>query len=243
MIPLVMALAAVVLTAFYMTRLLSEVFLGKPRSKEADHAHENSAVMTAPLVILAVCSVLLGFLGTPAWPWLQSALTGKSVEPRSLVEGASLIVLSVILVCTGLGAGWALYGRHLRQSSTAADPLESSWPRAFAFSGARFRFDELYAAVFGRLNRALAALSDWLDRRFWGGIVDLVGRFGETAGHFNRETDDEGLNTGFNAASEELRSVGKLYSRMQTGEAHGYLRIMAVGFVVLAILAMMGGAK
>ena len=242
-VPLVMALAAVVLTAFYMTRLLAEVFLGKPRTKDAEHAHENSAVMTIPLVILATCSILLGFIGTPAWPWLQSALTGTRVEAHSLLEGASLIVLSVLLVCTGLGAGWALYGRRLRQTVSAADPLERSFPRAYAFAAARFKFDELYAAVFGRLNSGLAALSDWMDRKVWGGIVNLVGRFSETAGHFNKETDDEGLNTGFNAASEELRSVGKLYSRTQTGEAHGYLRLMAVGFVVLAILAMLGGAR
>jgi NADH-quinone oxidoreductase subunit L len=63
------------------------------------------------------------------------------------------------------------------------------------------------------------------------------------AGRFNKETDDEGLNTGFNAASEELRTVGKFYSRAQTGEAHGYLRILALGFVVLAILAIMGGGR
>ncbi len=242
-IPLVIALAAVVLTAFYMTRLVAEVFLGKARSKEADHAHENSAVMTVPLVLLAACSVILGFLGTPVWPWLQSTLTGLPMEKHSLLEGASLIVLSVLLVCSGLGAGWALYARRLRQSAAAEDPLESTWPRAFAFAGARFKFDELYAATVGRLNLSFAALSDWMDSNVWGGLINLLARFGETAGHFNKETDDEVLNTGFNAASEEIRSVGKLYSRAQTGETHGYLRIVALGFVVLAILAMMGGAR
>ena len=42
-------LAAVILTAFYMTRLVAETFFGSARSEEASHAHENSAVMTVPL--------------------------------------------------------------------------------------------------------------------------------------------------------------------------------------------------
>lgn len=242
-LPLIMALAAVVLTAFYMTRLVAEVFLGKPRTAAAQHAHESPGVMTVPLILLAACSILIGFLGTPAWPWLESALTGTPVEAHSLLEGASLIVLSVLLVCTGIGAGWALYARRPRETAEAIDPVEAAFPRAFAFAAARMKFDELYAATVGRLNTAFASLAAWMDRRVWGGVIDLVARFGEMAGRFNKETDDEGLNTGFNAASEELRTVGKFYSRAQTGEAHGYLRILALGFVVLAILAIMGGGR
>ncbi len=67
-LPLFMGLAAVVLTAFYMTRLLAEAFFGPPRTTAAAHAHESPVVMTVPLVILAVFAVVLGFIGTPAWP-------------------------------------------------------------------------------------------------------------------------------------------------------------------------------
>ena len=44
------------------------------------HPHESPAVMTAPLVILAVFAMLLGFLGTPAWPWFQSFLDGTHAD-------------------------------------------------------------------------------------------------------------------------------------------------------------------
>ena len=73
-LPFFAGLAAVVLTAFYMTRLVAETFLGRPRGDDAAHAHESPAVMTVPLVLLAACAVLLGFLGTPWWPWLQRTL-------------------------------------------------------------------------------------------------------------------------------------------------------------------------
>src|SRR6185436_18997787 len=48
-LPFFIGLTAVVLTAFYMTRLVAETFFGTARSDAASHAHESPAVMTAPL--------------------------------------------------------------------------------------------------------------------------------------------------------------------------------------------------
>jgi NADH-quinone oxidoreductase subunit L len=242
-LPLYVGLAAVVLTAFYMTRLLCELFMGAPRSPEAAHAHESPAVITVPLIVLAVGAVALGFLGTPAWPWLQSRLTGEAIPARSLLEGGGLMALSIVLVATGLGAGWALYGRRPRASAASADPLEAAAPRLFAFLGARMKFDELYAATLGRLNAFGAALADFLDRWVWGGAVALLAGLGEFTGSVNCEVDEAGLNTGFKAVSERIRGAGRAYSRAQTGEPQGYLRTLAVAFVILALLILMGAGR
>jgi len=242
-LPLYAGLAGVVLTAFYMTRLLCEVFWGAPRSPAPAHAHESPAVMTLPLVALAVGAIALGFLGTPAWPWLQSRLTGKDVPAHSLLEGGSLMALSVVLVATGLGAGWALYGRRPRVSAADPDPLAAAAPRTFAFLGARMKLDELYAATLGRLNSFGAALADILDRWVWGGAVSLLALLGEFTGFVNRGVDEGGLNAGFDSVSERIRGAGRAYSRAQTGEAHGYLRTLAIAFVVLALLVLLGGGR
>jgi NADH-quinone oxidoreductase subunit L len=242
-IPMIVALVAVVLTAFYMTRLMAEVFFGHGRTESAEHAHENSAVMTVPLVVLAVCSIAVGFVGTPAWPWLQSTLTGQHVHPHSLLEGAGLLALSVVLVALGLGAGWALYGRRLRATAGARDPLEAAAPKTIAALAARLGFDEAYAATFGRLNDAFAALTDVAERCVWGGITSFLGKFGAFLGLVTRESDEEGINGGFDAGSDGLRGAGKLYSRSQTGDAHAYLRSIAVGFVVLVLVVTLGGLR
>ena len=242
--PFYAALIGVVLTAFYNTRLISEVFFGHGRSHAAEHAHENSAVMTTPLVILAFFAVVLGFLGTPAYPWLQARLAGETaVHGHSLLDGVGLMVLSIVLVAAGVGAGWMLYGRklRLRAKATAPDPLATAAPRTHAFLGARLQFDEFYAATFGALNAFLATAADWLDRYVWGGIVAFLALLGEFSGTVNREADEQGLNAGFDATSEKLRGTGLAYSRAQTGDAHGYLRFLAVGFVVLALIAIFGG--
>jgi NADH-quinone oxidoreductase subunit L len=241
-LPLIAGLMAVGLTAFYMTRLVAEVFFGSARSDAAEHAQENSAVMTGPLVILGVGALLLGFIATPAWPWLQSKLTGEEIHPESIFEGAGLLVLSIVLVFTGIGAGWYLYGRRLRRDAFAPDPLATAVPGVFAALAAKLGFDELYAATVGRANALLATVADGLDRWVWGGMVSLLARLGEVTGAFNREADDDGLNYGFDRVSESVRGTGRAYSRAQTGETHGYLRTIAIAFVVLALVVLLGGA-
>src|SRR6185295_17019683 len=60
------------LTAFYMFRLLFLTFTGELRASPevAHHIHESPAVMTAPLVVLAVLSVVGGWIGLPeGWLW------------------------------------------------------------------------------------------------------------------------------------------------------------------------------
>ena len=240
-LPLYAGLTAVVLTAFYMTRLMAEVFFGKARSEESSHAHENSAVMTVPLVLLAIGAILLGFLGMPSHPWLQSQLMGSEVEAHPIFEGAGLMILSIVLVGGGMGLGWFLYGRSPRLAAGSPDPLVATSPRVMDFLGARLKFDELYAATFGRLNTFGAAFSDFMDRNVWGGLVNFTGRFGLFSGWFSRDTDEGGLNAGFDATSGGLRGTGTFYSKRQSGDAHGYLRVMGLGFVVLVIVVMMGG--
>ena len=89
-VPFYLGVVGVLLTAFYMTRQVFYVFFGEPReiagSNHAPHSataaatgtpHESPAVMTIPLVILAGCTMLLGLIGTPAWPWFDAFLDGS----------------------------------------------------------------------------------------------------------------------------------------------------------------------
>ena len=243
-LPFYAAVLGVVLTAFYNTRLMAETFFGRPRSPAAEHAHENGPAMTTPLVLLAIGAVLLGFLGTPAWPWLQANLLGEAgVRGESLLDGAGLMGLSVVLVALGLGAGWYLYGRITRSSASAPDPLATEAPGLFAALAAKLGFDEFYAATVGRLNDLVAALANGLDRWVFGGLVNFLARLGVFTGTVNRQVDEDTLNDGFDRVSAGVRGSGRRYSRAQTGEAHGYLRVMAVAFIVLALVLVMGGAR
>lgn len=242
-LPFGIALVGVVLTAFYMTRLVIEVFFGTARGEGAAHAHESPAAMGVPLTVLAVAAVGLGWLGLPNWPWLQRALHGGEWEAHALGEGVMLMAVSTGLVLLGVGAGWWCYGRTRRKDAKALDPLARFWPAGHAALAARLYLDEAYAATVGRLFGGLAGLAAFFDRWIWGGAVNAAGRTAETVGAVNRAVDEDGLNAGFDHSSEHIRGTGQRYSRAQTGDAQGYLRVVAVGLAVVALLLIWGGVR
>ena len=71
----IIVLFTAALTAFYMFRLIGLTFYGKPRYNEKNiKPHESPKVMTVPLIILAVLSVVGGFIGFPRYLGLPNAL-------------------------------------------------------------------------------------------------------------------------------------------------------------------------
>src|SRR5881296_2942904 len=88
-LPYYLLLIGVLLTALYMTRQIIYVFFGD-RRVASQHAHESARVMTMPLIVLAICAILLSVVLTPAWPWLHDYLTGTAarVELVGLIQPA-----------------------------------------------------------------------------------------------------------------------------------------------------------
>lgn len=241
--PFAFALAAVALTAFYSTRLVALTFLGEARSESAQHAHENAATMTVPLAVLAAFAIGLGFLGTPAWPWLTATLSGEAAAfaPGELAHGVGLMALSIALVGAGFGLGWALYLRQPRRTAAELDPIQRGAPKLFAALAARLHLDAFFRATFVRAGEWFAAMSAWLDRWVWGGAVRGTAALSEAVGLTTRQSDDEAIDGGFDAGCEGLRETAALYRRTQSGEVQGYLRAVAAAFVVLALILLLGG--
>ncbi len=135
--PYFLLLFGAILTAFYMTRQVSYVFFGKPRTREASYAHESPAAMTMPLVILAFFAIALGVIGTPAWPWFRSFLEGHaaSVELAKFAEPEFLALLatSAVIVLLGLGLGWLIYGSkspHRKLPTLSKEQCRPCGPRS-----------------------------------------------------------------------------------------------------------------
>ena len=133
--------------------------------------------------------------------------------------------------------------RITRTNASAPDPLAQRAPGVFAALAAKLGFDEFYAATVGRLNDLLAALAQGLDRWVFGSLVNFLAELGVFSGTVNRQVDEDTLNDGFDTVSASIRDSGRVYSKAQTGEAHGYLRVIAVAFIVLALVLVMGGAR
>ena len=229
-IPYYLVLVGVVLTAFYMMRQMLYVFFGR-RTGSAVHAHENRSNMTIPLIVLAAGTVGLSLILTPAYPWLNDYLSGKTshFDPGELFH--PLILVSAALVAGGLGAGFFLY-----RNVGDIDPLERTSPAVFRFLANRMWLDELYAATVIRLARTASKVADWMDRYVWDGIVRLVGAIGHWLGIITRQVDERGINAGVDGGAHGTRGFGGLISRGHSGQVQTYLGAIAFGMVALFIL-------
>ena len=149
-VPFYLGAIGALLTAFYMTRQVCYVFFGTRRrgpvpepivpaetaaSDPPEAAHESPAAMTVPLMLLAVFAVLLGFIGTPAWPWLQAFLEMRhaGLDFGQMAEDGlvPLMVASSLLVFAGLDLGWWMYGRRPIRHAGDPDALERLQPALF----------------------------------------------------------------------------------------------------------------
>ena len=140
------AVLVALLTTFYMTRLFIVAFMGKPRSSHAEQAKESPAVMTVPLLVLAVPSVLAGYFNAHA--------------PNPLVLAASLVV-----VVFGMLVANSVY------SGAKADPIPSKLGLLAKAVRNRFWFDEVYQWFIDKVQENLAKLADAIDRWVIAGLL------------------------------------------------------------------------
>jgi NADH-quinone oxidoreductase subunit L len=252
--PFYLGVTGALLTAFYMTRQVCFVFFGKNRAggSEAvahEHAtaeppHESPRVMTVPLMILAVFAVLLGFIGTPAWPWFQSYLSGASasVEIRELFHGAAFftMLLSTTIVAIGIGLGWWFYGKSPAQTSDEMDVLEELRPDIFTLLKNKFYVDEFYEMTVIRLNAWFAWFCDSLDYWVWNGAVLAISYLVIGCAWLDRFIDEYVVNLGFDLGCRGVAGGGKLFSWFQNGQVQNYLRVIGVALAALTLVLIWG---
>jgi NADH-quinone oxidoreductase subunit L len=247
------------LTAFYMTRQVYYVFGGKSRlvgTRHLHHAadstdttpttlitpHESAAVMTIPLLILAAFAMLLGLIGTPAWPWFQSFLGGNPAEVNfAAFSDAGLLpvmALSSLLVFLGLGLGWWFYGRTPIENAQELDVLGRLQPQIFAVLGHAFYVDALYGATIVRLNAWLSRVCDWFDRWVWNGAVQTVSHFVLGFAWLDNFVDTRVVNSGFDEGCRDISRGAQILSRLQGGRVQTYLRMIGFALIVLVLFLL-----
>jgi NADH-quinone oxidoreductase subunit L len=193
------------MTAFYMTRLMCLTFWGKSRVAKSVHPHESPALMTIPLVVLGLLSLVGGWIGIPKV--ISSILPG---EPGNLLEHWLEPVIKVIpnmehgepsLEWTLMGISVtlailsALVARHFYlKNPDMAQKLVVSLGPVYRLVSKKYLVDEIY---FGFLINPLIETSkglwyyidvNFIDRcTYW--VADLV----RGAGSFVRSTQNGNL--------------------------------------------------
>jgi len=164
--------ATALMTAFYMFRLMYLTFHGRPRmSHDAEHhIHESPLSMTAPLVVLAICAIVAGWLGWPHSLGGSDRFT-KFLEPVFATEaqvleeqgkagqvaagekeeghntGTEWLLMGLSLAAAGIGWGmaWRSY-RHADKGYT--EPIAVATPPVYDVLLHKYYVDEGYDYVF-----------------------------------------------------------------------------------------------
>ena len=152
------------LTAFYMFRIYLVTFWGDYRSDHARHAHEAPPVMWIPLAILAVLSVVAGYV-----PMAQFVSIGAEHAGHHGINFAIAIPATVAAL---LGTGMALL--LYTGSGSRADAVARSLGGVYTVVKQKFYVDEVYLFVTHRLifnlvSRPIA----WFDRTVVDGGVNV----------------------------------------------------------------------
>ncbi|MEJ2367165.1 MAG: NADH-quinone oxidoreductase subunit L [Acidobacteriota bacterium] len=188
--------AAALLTAFYMFRLVYLTFFNSDRVDEETrhHIHESPKVMTIPLWVLGIGSVIVGYVGLPkAWlgghenfweRWFgpvlyhpHTALAEHAVEHSAGAEWAAM-GLSVVVALIGLGLAALWY----RRETAAPSRLALALPRFYRLVLNKYFVDELYFAAFIRPFVKLSEFAAAVDRWIVDGAVNVAGYSNEVLG-------------------------------------------------------------
>src|SRR4051794_12186987 len=185
------ALVGAGVTAYYMTRLMIMTFFGEKRWADGAHPHESPRVMTFPMILLAIGSVVAGALLTLIGDGLQGFLepvAGKSAEVGSHTVSPLVLTLITLLVVAGGAVAAGLQYAQKRVPLTA--PTDVS-PVVVAARRDLYG-DAVNEAVFMRPGQYLTRFLVFFDNRGIDGFVRGTAAFiGGTSGRARR------LQTGF----------------------------------------------
>jgi NADH-quinone oxidoreductase subunit L len=233
-----LALAAF-LTAFYTMRQITLTFLGEPRTRAAEHAHETPRTMTIPLIILAVFAVAFGWVGLPEWftfglhlNWFHEFVGGTLAEHPGVVEFSWIPVLtSLVVALGGLLFGWLVYRnvKSATEDKLQIPVLKNKW-----------YFDEIYTFLFikpaGWVAEKFAYL--FMDQKVIDGLLHGVARVALSIGHvfryyFDKPVINEFLGDGSGAV---VKASGRGMRKIQAGRIQYYMLASVAVFLLVAVV-------
>jgi NADH-quinone oxidoreductase subunit L len=232
-------------TAFYMGRQIWMVFFGEPRHEAAAHAEESPRVMTVPLMVLAVLSVLGGYLNFPTLgtyiapgahtltEWLGHTLGEmEKGELNGLVAS-----VSTVLALFAIYFSWLIYGRNPLKKDEI-DPLKRSLGPIFTGMENKWFVDELYQAIiltpYTKISYFLADVIDW---QFWHDFVHetvIAGSYNWLSNiALNEYADQKGIDGFANNLGTWTQNLSATLRKIQNGFVRSYALSVLVGVVVI----------
>jgi NADH-quinone oxidoreductase subunit L len=210
-------------TSFYMFRMLYLTFYGKFRgtAEQEHHLHESPPSMTIPLVVLAILSIVGGFIGVPevlgGHHWLEHFLapvfeSSTAIMPEAHLSSSTEISLMIASVGGALLALIYAYIRYVKKVRVPAADNEER-PGLVSLSYHKFYIDEIYDWL---IRKPLDALSVFFYK-----VVDLL--------------IIDGFVNGLGKVSVKSSKGLRL---LQTGNVGFYIFMMVVGIIAILVYSL-----
>lgn len=207
-----LGVVAAMMTAFYMFRLYFLTFSGSFRGTEEQHhhLHESPAAMTMPLVVLAILSIVGGYVGLPEVmsehnalaEYLKPVVSNFGEHHLAAATEWTLMAVSVAVSVLMIGVAYSVNRKPAFAENTGlAKILENKW-----------YIDELYDAV---VVKPLAALSRLLDKY----------------------AERSGIDGVVNGVGKTVRWGSDRVRLLQSGQVGFYIFIMVLGMIILFTLS------
>ncbi len=204
------ALIGAGLTAFYMSRLFFMTFHGGRRWAKGQHPREATALMTVPMIILAIGSAALGFVLAvgDSFAGFLEPVTGIAEHADPVVAAPIVMSLTLVLVALGIYLAYRLY-------LTRPVP-EVAPPAPFVVEAAR---KDLYQDAVNSV------------------LLQYPGRLLTRTLVF---ADAKGVDGAVTGISKGAVGLGELARRLQSGRVRSYAAVMLLGVVLLLAIAVRG---
>ena len=206
------------LTAIYMFRMYYLTFHGEFRGTEEQkhHIHESPSNMTIPLIVLAVLSVVGGFINLPHFighgnyaklgEWLKSIYVYDLELPE--VEFGTEMILLALTVLMFFTVWFVVRNIYVNKKKMALpDEKYTGWER---LSNRKLFLDELNNATFVRFIEGLGVGGNMFDKGVLNRFVDFIGSGAEDS--------------------------GRAAKRLQNGNVENYVLIMSLAIGIILIV-------
>jgi NADH-quinone oxidoreductase subunit L len=256
-----MSVAAAGLTTFYMFRLVFLCFFGEGRMdhETAHHLHESPRSMTVPLMVLAVLSIIGGWVGIPkslslgadlnafehylapvfapaeaagevaAGPSHGEVAAGAAAHGEAGL-GLELLLMALALIVVGISLSLAY--RFYRSRPEIPKRLAETFPTLANLLSNKYYVDELYHLAIIRPYILACRGLHGFDVRVVDGAVNGVRNLTVGLSHISRYFDQYVVDGVVNASAHLTRALSLSFRRIQTGMVQGYLSLFVFGIFV-----------
>ena len=209
----------------------------------AAHAHESEPVMTTPLLILAFCSIFVGWtfwIGLPVGTPVLEQLIAYG-EPASVIHSHwahwPAVGCSLVIATLGIGLGALYYAPanlpYFVKGRLSPEIAAQQFSGLFKLFKNKWYFDEIYWAVLVRPCLAFARFCARVDKVLIDGLVNGSAYLTERFSHLDGILDKVGVDGVVNAFGQIVYNVGDWSRAIQTGKLRNYLMFLALALVGL----------